>query len=407
VYPVAADLSAGSAAAFLLMPALTEPGGEPALLDDDDLTVVAEILAASAASPFTGVRMILARTLGSVWAAPCGPGPGGSDRCRHVIAWAAVETGARDVALGPWEFPAGHRGRRQLDGPLPAALAGWPASDLMLDLLAPPLIAACGAAADGNCVATAACELRDSLLGAYTRTAVLWGEEGYDHHDEDQYAVAEALLAAGAEEPELLTAAVAGLAGQAKALSETLHAMTVAATYSPCARASLRNAWPAIMTAVLDAADAGAQGLADRNWGESAIAAMIPSPSPVSWDTDPDAAISAARDGWPAPSELGSQIGRLLPRAAGYWHVADQLVGLLRATPLAEQASTGLPWVHQVIAGRGRVPGLGTWLTVGWLRSLSEGNAVEDEARPLYDAVLDALAAEDYRGAVELQRQGE
>jgi hypothetical protein len=44
---------------------------------------------------------------------------------------------------------------------------------------------------------------------------------------------------------------------------------------------------------------------------------------------------------------------------------------------------------------------------VGWLRSLSEGKAVDDEARPLYDAVLDTLAAEDYRGAVELQRQGE
>ena len=41
---------------------------------------------------------------------------------------------------------------------------------------------------------------------------------------------------------------------------------------------------------------------------------------------------------------------------------------------------------------------MGTWLTVGWLRSLSEGNAVEDEAQPLYDAVLDALAAEGYRG---------
>ena len=55
--------------------------------------------------------MILARTLGSVWTAPCGPGRDGSDLCRHVIAWAAVEAGVRHVALGPLEFPAGHRGR--------------------------------------------------------------------------------------------------------------------------------------------------------------------------------------------------------------------------------------------------------------------------------------------------------
>jgi hypothetical protein len=407
VFAARADLSAASAAACLLMPALTEPGDEPALLDDEDLTAVAEILASSAASPFTGVRMMLARTLGPVWSAPCGPGPHGSSRCRHVIAWAAVEAGAREVALGPWELPAGHRGRRQLDGPLPAALAGCPAGSLMLDLLAPPLVAALGGAASGSCVATTARELRDSLLSAYTRTAVLWGEEGYDHRDEDQYAVAEALLAAAGKEPGLPPAAAAGLADQAQALAEALHAMTVAATYSPGARASLRAAWPAVMTAVLDAADVGAAGLADRHWGERAIAAMIPSPSPVNWDPRIDSAISAARDGWPAPSELSGQIARLLPRAAGYWHAADQLVGLLRTVPLAEQARTGLPWVHQVITGRARQPGLGTWLTVGWLRSLSEGNAVHDEMRPLYDAVLDALAAEDYQGAVELQRQGE
>ena len=42
-----------------------------------------------------------------------------------------------------------------------------------------------------------------------------------------------------------------------------------------------------------------------------------------------------------------------------------------------------------------------------WLRSLNEGRAVDDSVRPLYDAVLDALAKEDYRGAVDLQRQGE
>jgi len=53
------------------------------------------------------------------------------------------------------------------------------------------------------------------------------------------------------------------------------------------------------------------------------------------------------------------------------------------------------------------VPGMVTWLAVGWLRSLSEGQAVNDETRPLYDALVDALAAEDYPGAVELQRQDE
>jgi hypothetical protein len=91
--------SAAAAVASLLMPAFTEPGDEPALLEDDeDLAKLGEIVAAAAASPFTGLRMLLARSLGPVWTAPCGPGPEGSDRCRHAIAWSAVEAAARDVS---------------------------------------------------------------------------------------------------------------------------------------------------------------------------------------------------------------------------------------------------------------------------------------------------------------------
>ena len=54
---------------------------------------------------------------------------------------------------------------------------------------------------------------------------------------------------------------------------------------------------------------------------------------------------------------------------------------------------------------RRKIPGMGTWLAVEWLRSLGEGHAVNDETQPRYDAIVDALAAESYRGAVELQRQ--
>jgi hypothetical protein len=161
------------------------------------------------------------------------------------------------------------------------------------------------------------------------------------------------------------------------------------------------------MTAVLDAVDAGARGFSDRHWGEDAIAAMIPSPSPTIADTDPDATISAACEGWPTAPELTSQVERLLPRAAGYWRVADNLIGLLKTVPLADQACTGLPWIHQIIISRGKKPGMGAWLAVEWLRSLGEGHVVNDETRPLYNALVDALAAESYRGAVELQRRGE
>lgn len=59
---------------------------------------------------------------------------------------------------------------------------------------------------------------------------------------------------------------------------------------------------------------------------------MFPCPSPAVWDSDPDATVSAARGGWPAPLELASQIERTLPFAAGHWHVADTLISLPPAT---------------------------------------------------------------------------
>lgn len=407
VAPFSADRSAASAAPCLLMPALTEPGDDSALLDDDDLKDLPQVLAAGTESPFTEVRMIMARNLGPVWAAPCGPGQQRSIRCRHAIAWTAIEAGARDVALGPLQFPPGRRGRRRLDGALASALAACPAGDLLLDSLAPPLIAACGAAQSSCCMAATARDLRDGLLDAYIRAAIHWGDEGYDQRDEDQFAVAQAMLEAGAAEPRLLTTFVAGITGQARALSETLRAMTVAATYSSSARAALKAAWPAVMTVILDAADGGAQVFDDHSWGDQALAELVPRPAPATSDSDPMAAISAARNGWPTPPELSAQIERWLPYAAGHWHAADNLIGLLRTTPQADQARIGLPWVHKIIASPRRSLGMGTWLSVEWLGSLRDAQVLDAATWPLYGTLVDALAAENYAGAVELQRRDE
>ena len=249
--------------------------------------------------------------------------------------------------------------------------------------------------------------VRDSLLDAYIRAAVHWGDEGYDQHDDDQYAVAEALLEAGTAEPRLLTTLVAGLVGQPRALSETLRAMTVAATYSSSARAVLKSAWQAVMTVILDAADAGAQVFEDHSWGDQALAELVPRPATATSDGNPMAAIRAARNGWPAPQELATQIERWLLHAAGHWHAADNLIGLLQTTPPADQARIGLPWVHKIIASPRRTHGMGTWLSVEWLGSLRDAQVLDAATWPLYGTLVDALAAENYAGAVELQRRDE
>ena len=161
------------------------------------------------------------------------------------------------------------------------------------------------------------------------------------------------------------------------------------------------------MTAILDAVDAGARGFSDPHWGDNAIAEMIPSPSPVGWDTDPDAAISAARDGWPAPHELTSQIERMLPHAAGYWHAADNLIGLLRTMPLTDQAAWACPGSTRSSRSRSKMPGMGTLAGSGMAPLAQRGTRRRRCGTAPVRRVVDTLAAEDYRGALELQRQGE
>ena len=215
------------------------------------------------------------------------------------------------------------------------------------------------------------------------------------------------MLAAAASDPQPLLSLAGQFAGQARALHETLHALAVVATYNAVARAALRSTWPSIMNVILDAVDYGAEVFDDRSWGDYALAALIPSPATAVSDANPMATINAAREGWPAPAELASQIERWLPRAVGQPHAADNLIGLLETLPLAEQARTGLPWVHKVILPAGRGYTRGSWRAVEWLASLRDGHVLDPTTRPAYDSLVDALVADNYRGALDLQRRDE
>ena len=50
---------------------------------------------------------------------------------------------------------------------------------------------------------------------------------------------------------------------------------------------------------------------------------------------------------------------------------------------------------------------MGTWLSVEWLGSLHDAQVLDAATWPLYGTLVDALAAENYAGAVELQRRDE
>jgi len=117
--------------------------------------------------------------------------------------------------------------------------------------------------------------------------------------------------------------------------------------------------------------------------------------------------LQAARNGWPVPDGLIDRIERWLPHVAGTRHPADNLIALLETIPLEEQAHLGLPWLRVVLLPSGRAITRGSWRAVPWLASLRDGQALDSSTRPIYDELVDALAADNYSGAVELQRRDE
>ncbi|MEV8441908.1 hypothetical protein AB0425_31400 [Actinosynnema sp. NPDC051121] len=403
------DRVAASAVPFLLTAAFTEapsgPEGRP-LHEGDDLAVTAEALKALTTSLYTEVRRITARTLNVVWTAPCGPGGYRDATCRHVVAWEAAEDGMRHVAMGPWS-ESGTRSPRNLDGLIAPALRAASPRDLLLNYLGPAVIASCDAVRSGCCVAADAGLVRDALLDAYARTAMHWGTEGYQCQPEDHCAVATALLATASNDAAPLLAVVAGLSSQASALFEFLHALETVATYDVVARTSFREIWPGVMDTVLDAVEAGSSTFDDGSWGDYALAAVIPSPQHSVSDSNPGGTTSAAHAGWPTPEELLSRIERWLPHAAGQRHAADDLIGLLKVAPLTTQASLGLPWVQKIVTGGRQWDHRRTWYTIDWLKSLRDGQVLDDTTQLIYNELVDVLAADGYQEAVNLQRDAE
>ena len=83
--------------------------------------------------------------------------------------------------------------------------------------------------------------------------------------------------------------------------------------------------------------------------------------------------------------------------------VAD---GYYEALHRAVKSAPGIA-AGEIIASPRRTHGLGTWLSVEWLASLRHARVLDPATWPLYGKLVDALAAENYAGAVELQRRDE
>ena len=106
------------------------------------------------------------------------------------------------------------------------------------------------------------------------------------------------------------------LGGCSPGSAPLLQGLAISATYDLDRRAQLRDIWPTLLQTVLALPEPPNDRRSAFTY-EQAVAALIPAPTPLTFDNDMTATLERARDGWPTAASLAELIPRWIPRATG------------------------------------------------------------------------------------------
>jgi hypothetical protein len=392
----------GESARHLMGATRSAACGLPALLFDPSPPPLAagqleRALLACARSPADEVRRMLAESLGPAWNAPC---DADSERgeCRHALALRLVGEMIRDCQLGDWDPTGQHREVRPLAGDPVPALADVKTDALLINHLTAPIVAAMTAASSGCCISSEARHARDELLTAYRRGAVHWDEQGYGSHAGDEFRpIARALFTSAATgDREPLNQCVREFAQHPGLIEQLLHNTLLACTYDGQLRVALASVWPPLMRTALNAGVA--EPPTGRRRGDRAAAVLIPRPSIDVADRDPNRTLQITQREWIDPTTLTQLVEEWIALVRGDAHAVDALIGLIDTGDPRWQASTGLRWIEDVIAGEYASVALYTYLLPAWLQRLRAAGKLEAADTARFHRIIDGLvAAGDHR----------
>lgn len=399
-FELGADRSAGRGLAATLGTAFHEDAMPDVRVSAADANVE-EALGRALVSPIDEVRRLTAEALRPVWTSTCGAVFG--DECRHEVALRLALESVRYARLGPWNG-GGRREIWALDDPVPERLRTVAAGDLALDWLPSAVLVANHAAASDTCQTDRARSVLAILLEVQRRVLPAYMEHRYQREDIDREPFVVAMIqeaAAGRAEP--LNAWLADFGTNSEAVEELLGDASRAATYDPAFRHLYAVMWPSVADRLLDLLTSGQLHHQGAYLDHDAAAAVIPAPQIRIADSDIDATLAAASDGWVNLETARTRIERWVPHAEGCPRCADALVGFIRTLPPATQADEGLTYVRRVVEGQATGIDRRSHLLSAWLKELDQSGAVTDRLRPTYQVVVDTMAAAGDRTAAELQ----
>ena len=337
------------------------------------------------------VRLHLARGLDRLWDTPCAEGG-----CHHAVGLQLAAETMRDCGLGAWDPAIGGRRIIMLEGPLTESLGDVPDNSIRVSKLDGAIRALAPAAAADICVSAQARPLLMALLDAQRRSLLSRGRDNLDPRGTHTLVGARALLllAEHGDDTTIYTY-IDAYADNSMLLANLLRALSAAAGEAHGRAEAAQWIWPRVVRSVLDLNDSEHTPFEDRNYGDMALAALVPNaPNRASYlyREVQDEPIK-----WWNPLALRPEVEAWLEVAAGNPICVDQLITFLGAIAREEQARTGLPWVATLALADPVRVARESWMLADWLIEMRPA-AVDVGLEANWQQVVDALVvAGDHR----------
>lgn len=398
-YPMGADRAAAAVVPLLLIASFDTLNLDRIRID--------KALRALATSLFDEVRATYVQGCGLLWEEPCELTAAGACR-RHLPAWSAAVSGLRDCRLGPWNRETQHREKNVLLPPFNETLLTVTDDSLLVNRIRMPL--SCMVDAQHvSCLKDEVSKLWTPLWDSYRRAIAHRWAEGYDHHEQTKHEpIARRLIDITlSADRDLLKAFIETLATNSNAFHLLFDGFATVFTYDDDAEYSMSEFWPWALETALNAIGDGSALRSERHWFDYMVAALIPTPTPHSWDPDIDGTLTRSRKRWIQPEDLGELAERWLKLARHEPKGVDAVIKFGKSAPMAWQTSVALDWIETIIDGRYDLIANRLYYLEEWLSELRNAGLIQGEARAKYNRIIDGLAAAGDHAAVRLQQLDE
>lgn len=399
-FPMGADRAAAAALPLLLLDTFDNLGLDTAR--------VGNALAALATSLFDEVRAIYVKGCEPLWETSCDVDPTKGVCRRHRPAWSAAAGGLRDCRLGEWSQETQRREPDPLPPPFDVTLPSVDADAMLVNRLRMPLSVMVDARRV-PCLQEDVGELWTPLWDSYRRGVAHWWEGGYDHHAQVKHEpIAQRMVQVALDDdPSVVETFVSTLAVNSKALHLLFDGFATVFTYSDDLRPAMSDCWPHALEIALNAVDDGAALRSEHHWFDYMVAALLPTPTPHSWDLDIDGTFARARQNWIRPEELGDLAPRWLQLAKHQPKAVDAVIKFGKCADRAWQTTVALEWIDVIVDHRFDLIANRLYYMEEWFTDLRSANLIQGDVRAAYHRIIDGLAAAGDRAAVRLQQLDE